>query len=592
MAGGATVRGLGTWPTIDAQPGAEVVLNNTLLVVPNGNCTPASVQQRTVSLWSAVGTGVVGVMPDNVTTYVQGTQAMSLPVVSLNGGQALGTMRLVNLGAAMRCLQDVEYNSTAPRTGHAQDDSGGGGGPPWWVWLLVALASATAVALALVGASYWLASRRRRRYPSEAALKRASSEPPSTGKTDELEKGEAAAPIYPERFIAGESAHQLSAVASAMRVRFGDLGQSLELGELIGKGGYGRVYKARWKGAQAAVKVIQHSTPSFPSMSNAGSPSSSPTLPAPNLESLLGTTLSHPNIVATYRVSTVFLRRSPSSDPAMSDLTSLPTLGTAASDEPAAVAAPGPAGFAHGKLITGGSMGGPGKLSDQPADSASSGQLQGSSRRLADLCETWLVMEYCDRGSLSDAVRGRKFVDRSSSQPHMRPILMCLLDVARGMQYLHANKVIHGDLKPANVLLKSRDDGSKGFSCKIADLGLSRLLDPQQSQRLTQSCGTIGYMPPEVLTAGRLTTACDVYSFGILMWELTTCHYAFADESAAQVFYRVVQLGERPTAPPGIDFPQGYLVLMQKCWDADPSARPAFTDLVTEIQTLLASECR
>ena len=56
-------------------------------------------------------------MPDNQTTYVQGTQAMSLPVFPLDGGQALGTIRLVNLGAAMRCLQDVAYGSPVPNTG-------------------------------------------------------------------------------------------------------------------------------------------------------------------------------------------------------------------------------------------------------------------------------------------------------------------------------------------------------------------------------------------------------------------------------------------------------------------------------------------
>ena len=56
-------------------------------------------------------------MPDNQTTYVQGTQAMSLPVFPLDGGQALGTIRLVNLGAAMRCLQDVDYGSLVPSTG-------------------------------------------------------------------------------------------------------------------------------------------------------------------------------------------------------------------------------------------------------------------------------------------------------------------------------------------------------------------------------------------------------------------------------------------------------------------------------------------
>ena len=68
-------------------------------------------------------------------------------------------------------------------------------------------------------------------------LQRASFEPPSSGKSDELEKGEVAALAFAGPLSSGESAHQLSAVASALRVRFGDLGQSLELGELIGKGG-------------------------------------------------------------------------------------------------------------------------------------------------------------------------------------------------------------------------------------------------------------------------------------------------------------------------------------------------------------------
>ena len=84
------------------------------------------------------------------------------------------------------------------------------------------------------------------------------------------------------------------------------------------------------------------------------------------------------------------------------------------------------------------------------------------------------------------------------------------------MDYLHTVGVVHGDLKGANVLLKSTATDPRGFMCKLADFGLSRVLDLDMTHISTHTYGTISYMPPELLSQGKMTRACDVYSFGML----------------------------------------------------------------------------
>ncbi len=95
-------------------------------------------------------------------------------------------------------------------------------------------------------------------------------------------------------------------------------------------------------------------------------------------------------------------------------------------------------------------------------------------------------------------------------------IYKSLQDIAAGMDYLHTVGVLHGDLKGANVLLKSTATDPRGFMCKLADFGLSRVLDLDMTHISTHTYGTISYMPPELLSQGKMTRAADVYSFGML----------------------------------------------------------------------------
>ena len=188
----------------------------------------------------------------------------------------------------------------------------------------------------------------------------------------------------------------------------------------------------------------------------------------------------------------------------------------------------------------------------------------------------WLVSELADKGTLADAMKsglfkqadapGRNLVSpweqpptcsagHAGSQPchdacgnypgirgtnHARSrlqpvILLCLLDVARGLEYLHSCNIMHGDLKPQNVLLKTAVTDRRGFMCKLGDFGLSRILRETETHVNTGSYGTVTHASPELLSEGRLTKACDVFAFGIVLWELVTGQRLFPDMHHMQV---------------------------------------------------------
>ena len=117
--------------------------------------------------------------------------------------------------------------------------------------------------------------------------------------------------------------------------------------------------------------------------------------------------------------------------------------------------------------------------------------------------------------------------------------LQCLRDIAAGASYLHSADILHGDLKPANVLLQSCASASRSsltirtpgcttssagsealarsaVTCKLADFGLSRELSAGASHLTTHSFGTVTHMPPELLRDGILGRAADVYSFAMI----------------------------------------------------------------------------
>ncbi|GIL83127.1 hypothetical protein Vretimale_11467 [Volvox reticuliferus] len=222
------------------------------------------------------------------------------------------------------------------------------------------------------------------------------------------------------------------------------------------------------------------------------------------------------------------------------------------------------------------------------------------------------VIEYCDLGNLSNALKNNIFLipnpviaaaagagdgaaaaelaERARQQPmkvNMRTLLLTLIEIASACGYLHRMGVVHCDIKPANVLLKSSNIDFRGFTAKVSDFGLSRVEDDDTCASFPfNSCGTAAYVAPEALICNKkVNSSVDVYAFGILMWEMYTGQRPYGNMKQQQLVEEVVMRGLRPKFPGTA--PAGYVVLAQSAWSGSPQARPSFDEILTHLNAML-----
>ena len=178
-----------------------------------------------------------------------------------------------------------------------------------------------------------------------------------------------------------------------------------------------------------------------------------------------------------------------------------------------------------------------------------------------------MVTEYMANGSLFSVLRKKP----EMLTPTIRTLIA--MDVARGLEFLHGRGIIHRDMKSLNVLLNAN------YRAKIGDFGMVRL---QSKGIKTGMIGTAHWMAPEVLmSCPTYDSKVDVYSFGIVLWELLTGDLPYKDMNPAQVISAVISQQLRPPIPD--DAPPKLAELIRKCWDADPAQRPSMTRVVMQL---------
>ncbi|XP_070785672.1 mitogen-activated protein kinase kinase kinase 11 [Enoplosus armatus] len=265
--------------------------------------------------------------------------------------------------------------------------------------------------------------------------------------------------------------------------------RELSLEEVIGVGGFGKVYRGTWRGRLVAVKAARQD------------PDEDISVTAQNVrqEARLFAMLTHPNIIA----------------------------------------------------------------------------LKGVCLQEPNLC---LIMEYASGGALSRALAGRRI------PPHV--LVNWAVQIARGMLYLHSEAivpVIHRDLKSNNILLAQpiENECMEGLTLKITDFGLAR--EWHKTTKMS-TAGTYAWMAPEVIKSSTFSKGSDVWSYGVLLWELLTGEAPYKGIDGLAVAYGVAV--NKLTLPIPSTCPEPFAQLMAECWDQDPHRRPNFSSILAQLTAL------
>ncbi|KAI1303212.1 Fibroblast growth factor receptor 1-A [Halotydeus destructor] len=200
----------------------------------------------------------------------------------------------------------------------------------------------------------------------------------------------------------------------------------------------------------------------------------------------------------------------------------------------------------------------------------------------------YVIVELAPHGNLRDYLRGHRpcsGYERAIGQEvkadslSVRDLLQFAYQVASGMEYLSSKKCLHRDLAARNVLV------AEDKTMKIADFGLARNIQDDYYRKTTDGRLPIKWMAPESINQFVYTSQSDVWSFGILLWEILTLGGTPYPNTPAAKIRMMLEDGKRMESPPRC--PVSVYNLMKKTWEYEPLSRPTFHELVRNLANIL-----
>lgn len=203
----------------------------------------------------------------------------------------------------------------------------------------------------------------------------------------------------------------------------------------------------------------------------------------------------------------------------------------------------------------------------------------------------YVIVEFAEHGNLRDFLRKHRpasgYERANGEKPPLteKQLVSFSRQIAKGMEYLGSKKCIHRDLAARNVLV------ADGYVLKIADFGLARDVHSNDYYRkMGDGRLPVKWMAPEALFHRRYTIQSDVWSFGILLWEIMTLGGTpYPSVPSIEKLFQLLREGHRMEKPPQCSL-QLYM-LMRDCWHFYPNQRPTFAELVDCLQKILEVSC-
>lgn len=186
----------------------------------------------------------------------------------------------------------------------------------------------------------------------------------------------------------------------------------------------------------------------------------------------------------------------------------------------------------------------------------------------------FMVMEYLEGKDLRAAVQANEL-------PDVMARLKVLVQLARAMQHIHQLGIVHRDLKPDNVFL------SNSGAVKLMDFGIAKTRDLSIT-KTGYTLGTPYYMAPEQVTAKDVTEKADIYSFGVVMFELFTGAKPFQATNVQEVFFKILNEPIDVAPMTAAQVPGAVADLVRQCAEKDPALRPTdFGEIVRKLEAII-----
>lgn len=194
---------------------------------------------------------------------------------------------------------------------------------------------------------------------------------------------------------------------------------------------------------------------------------------------------------------------------------------------------------------------------------------------------TYIVMEYVDGESLKDLIRREKLP--------IPQVLGIVKQIGAGLKAAHQLGIVHRDIKPANILL------NKTGQVKITDFGIAKLQDTVVLTQSSRTMGTPHYMAPEQVRGEKVDMRADIFSFGVLLWEMLARQLPFTGDTGYAIMFAIAQKEPAPLADFNPDVSKNLQTIIDRCLQKNVERRyqnveELFRDLRAEEQVLLTGQ--